>query len=130
MITLPRVFIVDDEKIIGETLTLILQQSGFNARSFTDPLEALVAARNEAPDLVISDVMMPELSGIDLAIAIQRACPECKVMLFSGQAQALDLLFVAREKGHDFTLFAKPMHPADLLRHIRNLHPAWAPSAN
>jgi CheY-like chemotaxis protein len=122
----PSIFIVDDEIVIGETLALILKKSGFDARYFTDPLEALQAARTEAPDLIVSDVMMPQLSGVDLAIAIQRECPECKIILFSGHAETLDLLSKARDKGYDFNLLAKPVHPADLLRRIRQQNPAWA----
>jgi CheY-like chemotaxis protein len=76
---LPSVFVVEDEKTIAETLVTILRRSGFAAKSFTDPREALSAAREETPDLLLSNVMMPELSGIDLAIAIRQACPECKV---------------------------------------------------
>jgi DNA-binding response OmpR family regulator len=123
---LPSVFVVDDEHIIAETLTTILQQSGFAAKSFTDPREALSAARDETPDLLLSDVMMPELSGVDLAIAIRQQCPVCKVLLFSGQAGTMDLLSKAREQGHDFHLLPKPIHPADLLRRIRQQDPAWA----
>jgi CheY-like chemotaxis protein len=127
---LPSVFIVDDEQIIAETLTMILRKSGFTATFFTDPLDALVAARKEAPDLILSDVMMPQLSGVDLAIAIEQECPECKIMLFSGHAGTLDLLSKAREKGYDFNLLAKPVHPADLLRRIRQQHPDWASAAD
>ncbi|WP_254059684.1 response regulator [Granulicella sp. L46] len=123
--SLPSIFIVDDEQLIGETLTMILQKSGFAARFFTDPLEALVEVRKQAPDLILSDVMMPKLSGVDLAITIKNECPDCKIMLFSGHAQTLDLLSVAREKGYDFNLLAKPLHPADLLRHIRQQFPDW-----
>jgi CheY-like chemotaxis protein len=123
---LPSVFIVDDEQVIAGTLTTILQRNGFTATGFTDPLEALVAARHEAPDLVLSDVMMPGLSGVELAMAIRRDCPGSKIMLFSGHAQMLDLLSAAREKGYDFNILAKPLHPADLLRHIRLQHPEWA----
>jgi CheY-like chemotaxis protein len=122
---LPSVFIVDDEQIIAQTLTLILQRNGFTARFFTDPLEALAAARSETPDLILSDVMMPELSGADLAIAIERDCPDCKIMLFSGHAETVDLLSKARERGYDFNLLAKPLHPAELLRRILLQHPDW-----
>jgi FixJ family two-component response regulator len=127
---LPSVFIVDDEKIIAETLTLILQKNGFAAKGFTESRKALAAARIEAPNLILSDVMMPELSGIELAIAIRRECPECKIMLFSGHAHTLGLIDEARGDGHDFYLLAKPLHPADLLRRIRQQHPEWASFAN
>jgi DNA-binding response OmpR family regulator len=124
--SLPSVYVVDDEEIIAQTLAAILQQSGFAAKSFTDPLEALSAARTEAPDLLISDVMMPRLSGIDLAISVQRDCPNCKVLLFSGQAGTVDLLSNASKRGYDFHLLSKPIHPTDLLRRIRGQDSGWA----
>ena len=99
-----KVFVVDDETVIAATLTIILNQSGFQAESFTNPLEALERARATRLDLLISDVMMPEMTGIDLAIAIKNECPECKILLFSGQAATADLLRAAREQGHEFQL--------------------------
>jgi CheY-like chemotaxis protein len=114
-----RIFVVDDEIIIASTLATILQRNGFDALSFTQPLEALKAARVKAPDLLISDVMMPDLSGIDLAILLKKDCPGCKVLLFSGQAATSNLLQVARDKGHDFELISKPIHPAEFLQKIR-----------
>ncbi len=116
-----KVFVVDDETVIAATLAIILNQSGFQAESFTNPLEALERARTTKPDLLISDVMMPEMTGIDLAIAIKNECPECKILLFSGQAATADLLRAAREQGHEFHLLTKPVHPDDLLQSIRAL---------
>jgi CheY-like chemotaxis protein len=115
----PRVFVVDDEFIIASTLTTILKRHGFDAASFTDPLEALEAARLEVPDLLISDVVMPGLSGIDLAIRLRESTPHCKILLFSGQAATADLLEAARENGHGFEVLSKPIHPTDLLRKIK-----------
>ena len=96
-------------------------QGGFRARAFTLPLDALEATRSESPDLLISDVVMPLLSGIDLAIQVRANCPNCKVLLFSGQASTLHLLEAARQNGHDFEVLLKPVHPADLLIKIRDL---------
>jgi CheY-like chemotaxis protein len=48
--------------------------------------------------------MMPDFSGIEVAIAIQQECPQCKIMLFSGHAHTLDLMSIARAKGYDFNL--------------------------
>lgn len=118
----PSVFVVDDEEVIASSLAMILRfHGGFRARAFTKPLEALEAARLEAPDLLITDVVMPQLSGIDLAIQVSELCPDCKVLLFSGQAATAHLLQAARVNGHDFELLAKPVGPADLLAKIRNL---------
>jgi DNA-binding NtrC family response regulator len=116
-----KVFVVDDEKVICDTLAIILNKSGFVATAFTDPLEALKTASTDSPDLLISDVIMPGLTGVELAVRLKAICPECKVLLFSGQAATLDLLDAARENGHDFTLLSKPVHPTDLLNAIRKL---------
>ena len=116
-----RVFVVDDERIISSTLATILTLQGFDATAYTLPLEALKAARCKAPDLLISDVMMPLLSGIDLSIQVQESCPACKVLLFSGQATTMDLLETARTNGHAFELLTKPVHPTDLLKKVRQV---------
>jgi CheY-like chemotaxis protein len=88
---------------------------------FTCPLEALNAARSEAPDLLISDVTMPDLSGIDLAIQMTAQHPTCKVLLFSGEAAAMDLLQTASEQGHNFRLLLKPAYPAEIFSEIGKL---------
>jgi DNA-binding NtrC family response regulator len=115
----PRIFVIDDEAVIAETLAVILRQNNFDARAFTDPLEALQVTRSIAPDLVISDVIMPELSGTELAIQVQKLCPNCKVLLFSGRASSADLLIDALARGYDFELLLKPVHPTDLLRSVK-----------
>ena len=117
----PKVYVVDDERVIAFTLSAILNRSGFLAVPFTNPLEALEAARTGKPDLLISDVMMPGLSGVELATRLQEMHAECKVLLFSGQAATADLLAEARLKGSDFILLRKPVHPTDLLHAIRTL---------
>src|SRR6266702_6974508 len=118
---LSRIFVVDDEFVIATTLATILERSGFEAVSFTDPLKALKAAHINPPDLLISDVVMPEISGIDLAIQLTEAYPHCKVLLFSGQAATSNLLEVARVRGHDFEVLSKPIHPAEFLKKIRDV---------
>lgn len=118
------VFVVDDEHVIATTVAMILKTSGFNAKAFFEPREALQAALLAAPDLLISDVVMPGMSGIDLAIEIQKNCPNCSVLLFSGQAATAELLGAANQAGHNFKLLSKPIHPTDLLaaiRHIENV---------
>jgi DNA-binding response OmpR family regulator len=66
-------------------------------------------------------VMMLELSGIEIAIRLQRKHLGCRVLLFSGQAATTDLLAVARTGGHKFEILTKPVHPNDLLAGIRRL---------
>jgi DNA-binding NtrC family response regulator len=113
-----RVFVVDEEPVIASTLAAILKQHGYSATFFTSPREALAAARSKAPDLLITDVAMPDISGIDLAIQMKAQYPECKVLLFSGQAAAQDLLKDARCQGHNFQLLEKPIHPSAMLSRV------------
>jgi DNA-binding NtrC family response regulator len=119
--SVPHVFVVDDEHVIASTLAAILKLHGYSATSFTSPLEALAAARSRAPDLLISDVAMSGISGIDLAIQMRAQYPECKILLFSGQAATMDLLEDARSQGHNFQLLEKPVHPSVMLSMIGEL---------
>jgi DNA-binding response OmpR family regulator len=116
-----RAFVVDDDRVIASTTASILELSGYEARSFVNPLEALEAARTVRPDLVIADVVMPELSGIDLALRLKEQCSSCRVLLLSGQAETGELLASARKRGHDFQVLANPIHPRDLLARIKDL---------
>jgi len=113
------VFVVDDKDIIAQTLAIILNQAGFQATAFDRPEKAIAASAQLTPALLISDVMMPGMTGIELAIHFRRSYPECKVLLFSGQASTVDLLERARAEGYDFDLLSKPVHPADLLAKLR-----------
>ena len=115
------IFVVDDERVIAQTLTLILEREGYLSRGFFDPYEALAAAEEAAPDLLISDVMMPSLSGVKLAIRFRQTWPSCKILLFSGNAGTVELLEDAHLAGFDFPLIGKPIHPKELLDHIEAL---------
>jgi DNA-binding response OmpR family regulator len=114
----PVVLIVDDERVIADTLSIILKKNGFATLTVYDGKTALELAKDELPDLLISDVVMPGLSGIELAIALTKSVPECKILLFSGQAATVDLLAKARTMGHNFTTLSKPVHPKDMLRRV------------
>lgn len=115
------VYVVDDEEIIATTLAAILQRSGFEAMAFGDPLEALMAAEYRTPDLLVTDVMMPQLNGVDLGVQFKAIHPKCKVLLFSGQASTADLLEKAHNKEQQFEILAKPIHPKELLHAIQQL---------
>jgi CheY-like chemotaxis protein len=114
----PVVLVVDDESAIADTLSEILTLSGYAAMPAYDGEEALETALLMPPELLITDVMLPGMSGIELAIRIRRIFPDCRVLLFSGQAATSDLLVKAQTAGHHFTLLSKPVYPTDLLRRI------------
>ncbi|MGB0080924.1 MAG: response regulator [Terracidiphilus sp.] len=111
----PRVLVVDDETAIADALAKILSLSGFPAIAAYDGDGALDSALLLPPEMLITDVMLPGMNGIDLAITIKRVYPECKVLLFSGLASTSDLMATARRAGHTFTLLNKPVPPEALL---------------
>ncbi len=113
--TMKRVLVVDDEPCIADTLSGILRHFGYEATAAYNAAGALSACESNTPDLVISDVAMPGMNGIDLAIHIRQRYPACKILLFSGTATTTDLLERARTQGYDFELLSKPVHPSDLL---------------
>ena len=117
--TKPKVLVVDDERVIADTLAIILNQSGFDAAAVYTGTDAVETARTDEPDLIISDVIMPDMNGIEAAIRIREILPDCKILLFSGQAATADLLEKARLEGHEFEILAKPVHPQDLLAKLR-----------
>jgi CheY-like chemotaxis protein len=117
----PKVLVVDDERVIADTLAMILNKHGYDAFPVYTGTAAVERARSVRPDLIISDVIMPgELNGIEAAINIRAFLPSCKILLFSGQAATADLLESARAQGHEFEILAKPVHPTDLLAKLRS----------
>ena len=115
----PKVLVADDERVIADTLAMILNQSGFEARAVYSGEKALEMAPVFQPNMLISDVIMADLNGIDAAIRIRALLPGIKVLLFSGQAATADLLEKARTQGYEFEILAKPVHPQDLLTRLR-----------
>ena len=117
--TRPKDLVADDERVIADTLAMILNQRGFDARAAYSGESAVELARVFAPDMLISDVIMADLNGIDAAIRIRAMLPRIKVLLFSGQAATSDLLEKARARGYEFEILTKPVHPQDLLSRLR-----------
>jgi CheY-like chemotaxis protein len=110
-----KIIVVDDEPVIADTLVEILRGEGCQAISVSDGASAIQWARIILPDVVISDVMMPGITGIEAAIEIKEFLPNCRIILFSGQAATVDLLERARGKGQEFELLTKPISPNVLL---------------
>lgn len=110
-----RVLVVDDEKFIADTLTAILQMKGYTAQAAYSAEEAIPKAAAMAPDILISDVMMGPMNGVQLAQHIVALHPACGVFLISGNDDAARLLESAGKQGLEFPLLAKPIHPDELL---------------
>jgi DNA-binding response OmpR family regulator len=114
----PVVLVVDDESVIADTIAEILTRKGYAAIPVYDAEEALETALVMPPELLLTDVVLPGMSGIELSIKIKRIFPDCKILLFSGQAATTEMLTSANQAGHRFDLLSKPIHPTDLLTHV------------
>ncbi len=116
----PRILVVDDESIIADTICQILNRNGFIAEAAYSGEQAIAAAKKHCPELVLSDVLMPHIDGVETAIQISQLCPDTRIVLFSGQAATIEILSRAKERGYTFELLAKPIHPTQLIKHLRS----------
>ncbi|HEV3037730.1 MAG TPA: response regulator [Candidatus Angelobacter sp.] len=114
-----KVIVVDDEPVIADTLVDILNGEGCEAVAVSDGPSAIKWAEMIQPDVVITDVIMSGMNGIETAKAIMKILPDCRVILFSGQAASLDLLEKARADGYEFEILAKPINPTMLLEILK-----------
>jgi DNA-binding NtrC family response regulator len=110
-----RVLIVDDQKSVSETLAAVFTTNGYETRTSSSAEAAVEVVAQWEPHLAILDVDLPKMNGIDLAVALKRGHPTCRVLLFSGDPATLDLLAEAETQGHIFEVLAKPAHPTVLL---------------
>ena len=110
-----KILIVDDERVLAETLAIIFTNAGYDARAASSAERALELIADWCPDLAILDVVLPKMNGIDLAILLRANHPNCRIALFSGQLVTSDLLAEANASGHNFEIVVKPVHPAVLL---------------
>jgi CheY-like chemotaxis protein len=115
-----RVLVVDDEMLIADTIVQILNRNGFIAEAAYSGAQAIEIARLTCPDLVLSDVLMPQIDGVEAAIEISKLCPDTRIVLFSGQAATIEILSRARDRGYNFELLPKPIHPNQLIQHLRS----------
>jgi CheY-like chemotaxis protein len=79
-----RLLIVDDEPVIRSSMSQVLTEIGFAVRSAEDGLTALVEIRNEVPDLILSDLEMPGMSGFEFLSVVRRRLPSIRVIAMSG----------------------------------------------
>jgi CheY-like chemotaxis protein len=115
-----KILVVDDERRIADTLALILKHGGYVTAAAYDGASALQLSTEFQPDLVITDAVMPGMSGIELAMACFENIPRCKILLFSGQAATAEMLRACKLR-YDLPLLSKPVHPEDLLKKVAEI---------
>lgn len=111
-----KILIVEDEAVVLHTLQLILKQHGYDVRGARDGNEGLTTAGTFQPDILLCDINLPDIDGIQVAIGVKRQLPACRVVLLSGEISSTELLEEASSKGYHFEVLAKPTEPQHLLR--------------
>jgi DNA-binding response OmpR family regulator len=116
-----RVLVIDDERLIADTLKEILELHGFVATSLYSGESALEWIESYRPDIVLSDIVMHRVDGIEAAARIRMLHPECRVILFSASV----LSAASRRRIHHlgFEFIQRPLHPKDLLARVVNKPP-------
>jgi DNA-binding NtrC family response regulator len=115
----PIILVVDDEVSIADTTAEVLALFGYRTLKAYNAERALEIAIETPPVLLLTDVMMPKMNGVELAIKLQTLQPQCRVLLFSGQTGTGPILEDARTKGYDFSILSKPVHPTELVEEIK-----------
>ncbi|MDR3750289.1 MAG: response regulator [Terracidiphilus sp.] len=88
----PLVLVVDDETEVADSLVQILAENGFAAVAAYDGPDAIDTAHIMPPELLVTYIDLPGMSGTELADAVKGAAPDCKVVLLSGPASTSELL--------------------------------------
>jgi len=125
-----RILVVDDEVAVADTLSLIFSGCGYEAHSAHSAEEAIETISTWQPDVAVVDVMLPRMNGIEFGIVLKSNYPACRVVLVSGHPGTEELLELARRRGHDFDILAKPLHPDVILEIVSNLLPGATSGAD
>ena len=117
-----KILVVDDERAIVDSLAEILERAGYEVSRAYSGNEALSKTLECCPNVLLSDVLMPDIHGFELALQVKKACPDCRLILFSGQAAtaqlALEYSRTFSRLGYRFQLLPKPLHPDALLKRL------------
>lgn len=116
-----RVLVADDEANITSTLVMILTMQGFETASALSGIEAVALARTFCPHIALLDVHLGDITGIDVALAIQKRTPGCQIIFITGLLGTHAIFDQAHADGLRFELLIKPVQPPLLLEVLRQM---------
>src|SRR4051812_2282160 len=117
-----RVLVVDDDLNVADASAQVLHLFGYECYAVYNHTDAIAAAESFRPDVILSDVIMKGLNGVELCLQIKQMLPDCRVLLLSGEVStAHTLIQDSRKQGYNFELVAKPVRPQELVAKIEHL---------
>ncbi len=118
----PSILVIDDEQLIRLQIRNALEFEGFTVHEAANGNEGLARIAQSTPDVVITDILMPDKEGIETILELRRTHPKIRIIAISGGGRTgnKDFLRTAKHLGADRTL-AKPFGLAELLRLVREV---------
>lgn len=111
--------VVDDEPSIVRTVCAILEVYGFKAVGAGSGQEAIAKVADLCPDVVLCDVMMPEMNGFETGLELKKLCPKCRLLFFTAYSNVSELSVDLTKAGHVFEVLSKPLPGAMLVNRIK-----------
>jgi DNA-binding NtrC family response regulator len=112
-----RIVVIDDEKIVCDMAKKILEAEGYEVETFTDSHSALERIRSVRFDLVITDLKMEHISGMDILKEVNRLYPQTRVIMLTAYATLDATIEAIRERIYDF--FPKPVKIDELKKSVK-----------
>ncbi len=111
-----KILVVDDDPAISEMLTIVLESEGFEPVPVMDGNEAVGAARAQQPDLILLDLMLPGMNGVDIcrAIRLESSVP---IIMLTAKTDTVDVVLGLESGADDY--ITKPFKPKELVARIR-----------
>ena len=117
-----RILVIDDDELVRAALVLLLERAGHEVLEACDGTNAVRILKVDLPDLVVTDIIMPEIEGFQVIREIRKVAPGLKIIAISGAASigSRDILDLARELGAD-RAFAKPIDRQEFMASVAHL---------
>jgi len=113
---MPRILVIDDEPLVRSTVVMILTRAGFSVEEASDGQAGIAMCHKNPPDVVITDIFMPNRDGIEVVMELKRSCPRTTIIAMTGGGQRcmMDIASPAKLLGADHIL-QKPFERESLL---------------